>query len=223
MEVTKWLLEVRHIGDHKPSHNGTEQTGWSLWRGPQTKTGRTPIRAWSSNLYYTALIALFSLTLWYCLDPSSRLIHRLIPLPSAGKHIIQTLGLYQGWSMFTPTPYHYQAYVTIEGKLTDGTTIDLMKAGYGQGGWRRTRPYYDGWYYSRWVKITALMAQYRSDWRYFPAYGQALCRSYNTEHQSGEPQLSSASFTLIKRDTPLPGKAYQSDWRREELFNQQCF
>jgi len=185
---------------------------------------RYPVYLGASYAYRGVLVSLFVLTLWYCLDPSSKAIHRALPLPAQAEKLVATLGLTQGWMMFAPFPYPFQAHVEIEGHLVDGRRVDLLRAGYGQGGWNRTKPYYEGWYFSRWVKFfesTIYAFNYRKPNPYLVAYEEAICRQYNKQRPVGSLPLASLQIKQVIRDTPRPGEAEQ-EWRQEEISRCQC-
>ena len=175
--------------------------------------------------YNALLIILFTGGLWFALDPTSKAIHRAAPLPPAVAHFIQSVGLRQSWQMFSPHPYDFAGYVVVEGDLTNGSVINLQEAGYAQGGWKPTKPYYAGWYYSRWTQIFNMMIRehiYSRPNPYLLPYSDNVCRSYNSDQVAGEPHLQAIRIILVMRDTALPG-IQARDWTHEELLRHSCF
>jgi vitamin K-dependent gamma-carboxylase-like protein len=171
------------------------------------------------------LITLFSGALWFALDPTSKAIHRVAPLPPAVAHFIQSIGLRQSWQMFSPHPYDFAGYVVVEGDLSNGSVVNLQEAGYAQGGWKPMKPYYAGWYYSRWTQIFNTMIRdhiYGMPNPYLLPYADNVCRSYNSDHSSDQPHLQAIRIIMARRDTALPGVA-ESGWRNEELIVHKCF
>jgi len=175
--------------------------------------------------YNALLISLFSCALWFALDPTSKAIHRAIPLPPAVAHFIQSVGLRQSWQMFSPHPYDFAGYVVVEGDLTNGSVVNLQEAGYAQGGWRPTKPYYAGWYYSRWTQIFNSMVRdhiYGRSNPYLLPYSDDVCRSYNSDRSAGEPHLQAIRIIMVRQDTVLPG-LQERDWTHDELLSHYCF
>jgi hypothetical protein len=175
--------------------------------------------------YNALLIILFSGGLWFALDPTSKAIHRAAPLPPAVGHFIQSVGLRQSWQMFSPHPYDFAGYVVVEGDLTNGSVVNLQEAGYAQGGWKPRKPYYAGWYYSRWTQIFNTMVRahiYGTSNPYVLPYADNVCRSYNSNQPAREPHLQAIRIIMVRQDTALPGMV-ESGWRNEELLTHNCF
>lgn len=195
-------------------------TRWLTYRSCSTQV-RTAIR----YAHKAVLIILFSGALWFALDPTSKAIHRAIPLPPSVSHFIQSVGLRQSWQMFSPQPYDFAGYVVVEGDLTNGPVVNLQEAGYAQGGWKPTKPYYAGWYYSRWTQIFNTMIRDHTYGRpnpYLLPYSEAVCRAYNSHQLAGQPRLQLIRIIMVRRDTVLPGMP-ERDWTHEELSSQRCF
>ncbi len=188
---------------------------------PRPTHMRTAIR----YSYSVVLITLFSGALWFALDPTSKAIHRAIPLPPAVAHFIQSVGLRQSWQMFSPHPYDFAGYVVVEGDLTNGSVVNLQEAGYAQGGWKPTKPYYAGWYYSRWTQIFNSMVRdhiYGSSNPYLLPYSENICRTYNSHQAAGRPRLQVVRIIMARKDTVQPW-LQEPDWTHEELSSHSCF
>lgn len=163
-----------------------------------------------------ALLFIFASSMWFA---APRGLHRT--QPGWNVALVETLGLWQTWDMFSPNPLSIEGHLDIQGTLTDGSTIDLMAAGYGQGGWNPKRPYFDGWYYSRWMKVAERL--HTSDWQRFRLeYARAICRRFNASRSADEPQLDSFTITWIERAVPAQGEP-EPEWRTIAIWEHHCF
>jgi hypothetical protein len=111
----------------------------------------------------------------------------------------------QSWSIFAPAPPRDDGWHVIEGKLKDGTTIDVLKGG-GSVSWEKPT-------------IGQRNALYRNmQWRtYFinlnrgigkalyPFYGAYLCRNWNTTHKNSQ-QLKRMDIYFMSERTVPPGE-----------------
>jgi hypothetical protein len=105
----------------------------------------------------------------------------------------------------------------VTGLLEDGTSIDLLAAGYGQGGWNPTRPYYDGWSYSRWYKVAELL--HRTDWGGYRApYARSICRAYAA---SNGPRLVAVRVDWVELAINPPGRP-PGPWLESRLVEARC-
>jgi hypothetical protein len=187
---------------------------------PRPTSPRTAMR----YSYNALLIILFSGGVWFALDPTSKAIHRAAPLPPPVAHFIESVGLRQSWQMFSPHPYDFAGYVVVEGDLTNGSVVNLQEAGYAQGGWKPRKPYYAGWYYSRWTQIFNTMIRdhiYGRSNPYLLPYSDNVCRSYNSDQSSDQPHLRAIRIIMVRRDTVLPGIQERAS-TREELLRHSC-
>ncbi len=198
---------------------------WPLMAGWRTGNPSAHVTTAIRYAHNAVLITLFSGALWCALDPTSKAIHGAIPVPVRLLHFIQGVGLKQSWQMFSPHPYDFAGYVVVEGDLTDGTLINLQEAGYAHGGWNSTRPYYAGWYYSRWTQTFNTMIHdhtYDRPNAYLLPYSETVCRAYNSHHAPGEPHLQLIRIIMVRRDTVLAGIP-ERGWTHEELLTHFCF
>ncbi|MBF2020698.1 MAG: HTTM domain-containing protein [Hydrococcus sp. C42_A2020_068] len=116
----------------------------------------------------------------------------------------------QSWSIFAPAPPRDDGWHVIEGKLKDGTTIDVLK-GSGSVSWEKPT-------------IGQRNALYRNmQWRtYFinlnrgigkalyPFYGAYLCRNWNAIHKNSQ-QLKRIDIYFMSERTVPPGETQTVD------------
>jgi hypothetical protein len=159
-----------------------------------------------------ALVALLACGLWSGLpDPYAR------SLPAPARVAVDYLGLWQVWNKFAPIPPLGRGNLRVTGTLEDGTSVDLLAAGYGQGGWNPTRPYFDGWYYSRWYKVAERLQ--KTEWRdYRGPYARSICRAYDA---SGGPRLAAVRVDWVELVINPPGQP-PGPWIEAHLVVERC-
>lgn len=163
-----------------------------------------------------ALAVLFALSLWYA---TPKPVGPALPYHAA--YVVELCGLHQSWDMFAPQPLDHEGRLEIVGKLENGVEIDLLRAGYGQGGFRPTRPYYDGWYYSRWFKVAERMAS--PDWvDYRLEYARSICRAYNSDLALGTPRLKTFEIRWVRRRIVYPEEQVP-EWGATLIWEHRCY
>lgn len=232
--VKKTLIKLRIISSSIQEFDDTKaeapvgylQTQNIVARGEQQQnTGRGIV--WTPAVFcgYIVLIALFVLSIRYSLEPTSKAIRNTVPFPRPLKNLVQIVGLDQSWSMFSPQPDDFAGYVILEGEIEDGKIINLLEKGYGQGGWNRRKPYYDGWWYSRWTQVYYTILSFhieKMENSFIYDFSAGVCRSYNNTLLQSEPRLINLRMIMMKRDT-APSGSPEHGWEREAIYNHHCF
>ena len=162
------------------------------------------------------MFCLFALSLWYATPPPYGPI-----IPYHAAYAVEMVGLHQSWDMFAPNPLDHEGRLSINGTLENGESIDLLKAGYGQGGFNPTRYYYDGWYYSRWFKVAERVAS--PDWdAYRLDYARSICRAYNDGLEDGAPRLKTFQISWLHRPVVFPEQP-RPDWSESVFWEHTCY
>jgi hypothetical protein len=165
-----------------------------------------------------ALFTVFFFSMWNALPPDVRERHRC---PAVAVNLLDFAGLWQGWDMFSPNPLDWEGHLKIVGTLTNQQEVDLLSLGYGQGGFNPTRPYYDGWYYSRWMKVAERISN--NNWLDFRLeYGRSICRQYNSARKQGEPMLATFKIYWVERPIQPPGVP-PVEWNEVLIWDHHCF
>jgi len=135
------------------------------------------------------------------------------PLPI----LMRRTGLAQNWSMFTSLEGYGRGWYLIPGELTDGTEVDLFRAGQPLSWGRPGRPY--GWISdNRWYKYYGRMASPRYDF-VRPYLGPYLCAEWNHTHDA-DHQIEALCVARIAQ-APLPSESIESTQSRV-LVRQEC-
>ncbi|WP_169054314.1 HTTM domain-containing protein [Nitratireductor sp. XY-223] len=135
----------------------------------------------------------------------------------------QALGLYQFWTMFAPHPELTSPWPVIEGKLTDGTTVDVYGGRVGNAD--RSRPDVVSEVYGnyRWRKFLSNL----EDQSYFSArqflalnYARYLCRAWNKSHPGGSEL---ATFTIVFKVEFTPPPDVPRVVQERDVWLHDCF
>lgn len=134
---------------------------------------------------------------------------------------IQLLRLDQFWDMFAPYPYKDDGWMVIEGRLADGTVVDVLHP---------DRPVsYDKPHHLsqthrniRWHTYLGRISQreYADNRLWFAKY---LCRDWNADklEQHRERRLMAFKINYVTETTPPPGQPLLTEQRT--LWTHQCF
>jgi hypothetical protein len=106
----------------------------------------------------------------------------------------------QSWSMFAPFPAKDDGWYVIPGKLRDGATVDIFRAGRPVS---FSKPTYGSLEFKnhRWVKFHENLRN-----RPFlqPGYARQLCRDWNRRHRDGEILEELEIIYVLEVTQPAP-------------------
>ena len=142
------------------------------------------------------------------------------PFQPGGDKIGLILGVDQRWDMFAPNPLTYDGWYVIEGKLRDGTHVDVLHP-QGPVSYEKPANIADQYKDERWRKylMNLSLSQYEN---YRLYYGRYLCRSWNTGRWPKDSgALSSFDIYFMGRQNSIadPNKPYSKDL----LWHHECF
>ncbi|WP_419906092.1 HTTM domain-containing protein [Hoeflea sp.] len=135
----------------------------------------------------------------------------------------QSLGLFQYWTMFAPHPELTSPWPVIEGRLTDGTVVDVYSAKRGNADTSRPDVVSSVYENYRWRKFLSNL----EDQSYLPVrqflalnYARYLCRAWSVANPDGA-QLATFSIIFNVEFTPPPGVPRVVEER--EVWLHDCF
>ena len=142
------------------------------------------------------------------------------PFQPGGDTIGLTLAVDQRWDMFAPNPLTYDGWYVIDGKLRDGTHVNVLHPE-SPVTYEKPASIADEYKDERWRKylMNLSLGQYGS---YRLYYGRYLCRSWNTGRWPKDSgALSSFDIYFMGRQNSLtdPNKPYSKDL----LWHHECF
>ncbi len=157
------------------------------------------------------LAGLAAVALATAIPPHIAVVH----LPDPVARVLAYITIDQRWNMFSPNPPTADGWLTIPGRLADGTTFDLFTGGPVSDAPRSADPFF-----SRWTKgLQALVFSARQD--LFVEYGRMFCRARNVDLRFGESAL--ATFEIIYHErivAPPPGGT--PTYRDYVMWRHQC-
>lgn len=148
-----------------------------------------------------AIDATLALLIGYVFVLNLSTIRRLgVRLPNPWQDVSVSAGLDQSWNMFAPFPAKNDGWYVIPGKLRNGATVDLFRAGQPIS---FTKPTYGSLEFKnhRWVKFHENLRN-----RPFlqPGYARQLCRDWNRRHRQGETLDELEIIYVLEMTQPAP-------------------
>ncbi|HXN34132.1 MAG TPA: HTTM domain-containing protein [Polyangiaceae bacterium] len=139
-------------------------------------------------------------------------------IPARLAKIVRTLELWQAWSMFAPDPQWVDTELLGDGKLLDGTAVDVLRGDEPPG---PLPPSKHGFLASRWSSVTEQVSQ--GDPTLLTEFANFLCREWNRpDRPRGRPVL--ATFNLLRIDRPVPRQGFDlGPPNKVHLWQQFCF
>lgn len=142
------------------------------------------------------------------------------PFQPGGDTIGLILAIDQRWDMFAPNPLTYDGWYVVEGKLRDGTHVNVLHPE-SPVSYEKPASIADQYKDERWRKylMNLSLGQY-GNYRLY--YGQYLCRSWNTGRWPKDSgALSSFDIYFMGRQNSLtdPNRPYSKDL----LWHHECF
>jgi predicted DCC family thiol-disulfide oxidoreductase YuxK len=148
-----------------------------------------------------AIDATLALLIGYVFVLNLSTVRRLgVRLPSPWQDVSVSAGLDQSWSMFAPFPAKDDGWYVIPGKLRNGATVDLFRAGQPVS---FSKPTYGSLEFKnhRWVKFHENL---RSRPFLQPGYARQLCRDWNRRHRQGEILDELEIIYVLEKTQPAP-------------------
>ncbi|MBI3591670.1 MAG: HTTM domain-containing protein [Candidatus Melainabacteria bacterium] len=119
-------------------------------------------------------------------------------MPEWIKRVSYLAGIEQGWIMFGPKFLKEDFWYVYPGTLKNGQRVDLFKGG-GRVNWEKPKPLLSTMYKNhRWR--TYIRNVWVSGNKFYPFYGQYLCRSWNKKHKNNK-SLASIEFYYVRENT----------------------
>ncbi len=149
-----------------------------------------------------ALVALFAACVW-----SSTPLPTRLAIPDRLATVVRTVELWQWWAMFAPNPCLADVELVADGKLADGTKVDVLHGDEPAG---PLPPAMHQFLASRWTDATNAIRVGEPP-QLLQEFGSFLCRNWNREDRPlGRPllatfQLSRVERALHPRDTGMDG------------------
>jgi hypothetical protein len=144
-----------------------------------------------------------------------------------------TFFLQQDWRMYSRVATR-TGWITIPGKLEDGTEIDLFRLG-GPVADLRLHPEGAGVSFERpesvvyrvknyrWLGMMDRLIHYKRGEQQLLLYGRYLCREWNAHH-TGEKQLETLEIIFMARDVVPAARAHRTEeYDKEVLWRHWCF
>ncbi|MFK7854659.1 MAG: hypothetical protein AB8B79_11115 [Granulosicoccus sp.] len=126
-------------------------------------------------------------------------------MPVYVDQIARAARLDQRWDMFAPYPLTTSSYVLIPGTLRNGEKIDLYTLTSSKDGWQPPRRFYTLYESYRWRKYLGRVDSHKNnDVR--SAFGNYLCRSWNSQKRARETQLATLEVHFVKLKTNTQGQ-----------------
>ncbi|HWC16199.1 MAG TPA: DCC1-like thiol-disulfide oxidoreductase family protein, partial [Terriglobales bacterium] len=142
------------------------------------------------------------------------------PFQPGGDTLGLTLAIDQRWDMFAPNPLTYDGWYVIEGKLRDGTPVNVLHPEQ-RLSYERPASIADQYKDERWRKyMMNLSLSSYVDYRLY--YGRYLCRSWNTGRWPRDSwALMSFDIYFMGRQNSIsdPNRSYSKDL----LWHHECF
>ncbi|HBQ99665.1 MULTISPECIES: DCC1-like thiol-disulfide oxidoreductase family protein [unclassified Roseofilum] len=112
----------------------------------------------------------------------------------------------QGWSIFAPSPPKDDGWHVIQGKLKDGTPVDLLNRTTGEVTWEKpTLKQRNRWYPNMQWRTYYINLNRSIGKRLYPYFGDYLCQTWNQNH-TGEQEMDQITVYFMNERTVPPGE-----------------
>lgn len=209
-------------------YSGLTPPGIDSSQNPQARA--TKLRAWLANslaIFFIGYIGIINL------DNLPKV--RIVFLPPWDK-IGSVLRLDQNWNMFAPFPIREDGWYIVDGRLKDGTSVDVLQhqlaalnAGHSRInsvdaiGVSYDKPAniaYDAYPNARWRKfLLSLSSAKKKNLR--SAYAKYLCRLWNRGDLPEGRKLNNFDIYFMEEYTQPPGQ--EPELRKRHLWRHNCF
>ena len=161
--------------------------------------------------------AMLAILIVYVLVLNLSTIRRFgVRLPNPWHEMGISAGLDQSWNMFAPFPAKDDGWYVIPGKLRNGMTVDLYRAGKPLS---FTKPSFGSLEFKnhRWVKF---LENLRNRPFLQPGYARYLCRDWNRRHRRGETLDELEIIYVLEFTQPAPE---YSPIEKQSKYKFKCF
>lgn len=125
----------------------------------------------------------------------------------------------QSWSIFAPSPPLDDGWHVIEGKLKNGSEIDVLLGG-GAVNWEKPTPQQlKAMYGNQQWRVYFINLNRAIGKKLYPYYGKYLCRTWNATHDGGK-QLESFEMYFMDERTVPPGEPQEVE--KVKRLEQSC-
>ncbi|HEY9597184.1 MAG TPA: HTTM domain-containing protein [Cyanophyceae cyanobacterium] len=123
----------------------------------------------------------------------------------------------QSWSIFAPAPPKDDGWHIIQGKLQDGSEVDVMR-GKGSVRWEKpTLKERKALYQNQQWRVYFINLERAIGKKLYPYYGQYVCNQWNSKHKGGK-KLDSLEIYFMDERTVPPGQTQgvekKSTWKQ---------
>lgn len=143
-----------------------------------------------------APVALFAACVW-----SSAPLPSKLEIPDRLSQVVRRLELWQEWSMFSPEPFDTDIDLQGDGKLIDGTDVDVLRGDEARG---PLPPSMHGFLSTRWPNVTGALAS--GDPTILLQFGRFLCFHWNRADRPADRPLL-AKFRLLRIGRAVSAKS----------------
>ena len=142
-----------------------------------------------------------------------------IDIASPWSKIASVLRLDQKWNMFAPYPLREDGWYVIDGELTSGKKVDVLRHVDGQVSFDKPELVSAMFTNARWRKyLMGIYPKSKKDHRLY--YGKYLCRSWN-EKVDFDDRLSKFQIYFMKERNVLPGVVNKVE--KNMIWQHDCF
>ena len=124
--------------------------------------------------------------------------------PPLVDHAARMTRLDQHWNMFAPYPLTLSSYALVPGVLRNEEQVDLMPLTSSKADWTAPESFYGLYDGYRWRKYLGRVDSHENN-AVRRAYGDWLCRSWNTPTRTRETQLATLEVHFVKYRTNTEG------------------
>ncbi len=198
LRVVQWLK--RRIGSSFPANHRLQ--AFTLAEEHETRSAAadrpepwsmlvaTPIVSSARWAGRAALVALFATCVWMSTPLPDR-----FAVPSRLSTLVRTLEVWQCWAMFAPGPGFADSELLGDGKLVDGTVVDVLRGDTPPG---PMPPSLHDFFASRWTDASNYIRF--GDPSLTPEFARFLCRSWNREDRPlGRTLLATFRLSRVER------------------------
>ncbi|MCI0733760.1 MAG: HTTM domain-containing protein [Methylococcaceae bacterium] len=142
-----------------------------------------------------------------------------LPFPASLVAIKNSFRLHQKWDMFAPSPMKLNISIAIEGKLNDGSVVDVYNMKQGEPDWANLRNDTFPFENFRWRKYLGRIQMKKFE-KYRLYYGRYLCRKWNRNRDDPQKLNTFKIYAIVQRNL-LDSKKTPAE--KVMIWNHHCF